>query len=204
MTTKKEKMFITRMLSKANGGSTWEELHADNFSWVDYEEMKEWYSKHEYAGFVSSLFKKNIVDIDQENDNIICFEQEFVDEMFENTLNQKNTKVLWFSRHEMTQEQKQALENKLGEIEINQVNKTIRTAYELQEEIKEADIVAIVAPVNLQQQFLKIAENRPVITAISDRIITKQEDGSEDKVTFQFNRWEQIKKIEVVTELFAK
>lgn len=42
-------------------------------------------------------------------------------------------KVLWFSRHTMTEEQKQALIDKLGEIEITQINKTIASAYDIRE-----------------------------------------------------------------------
>ena len=62
-------------------------------------------------------------------------------------------KVLWFSRHEMTTDQKKAL----GACEINQINRTIGSAYELKEEIEQSDIVAIVAPIGLQQQFLSLS-----------------------------------------------
>lgn len=114
-------------------------------------------------------------------------------------------KVLWFSRHTMTEEQKNALKNKLGSLQVNQVNKTVKSAFELKAEIDGADVIAIVAPINLQAQFLKLAGNKPVITAISDRIIIKNDDnGTEDKIAFKFNRWEQLKKIEVITELFCK
>lgn len=40
-------------------------------------------------------------------------------------------KVLWFSRHEMSPEQKAAL----GDVDIIQVNKTIQNAYELKDDI---------------------------------------------------------------------
>lgn len=108
-------------------------------------------------------------------------------------------KVLWFSRHEMTKEQREAL----GDVEIFQVNRSINSAYELQAEIKEADIVAIVAPINLQQQFLKLAGERPVIMAVNDRVLIPQEDGTEDKVAFRFVKWERLVKIEVVKEDFV-
>lgn len=45
-------------------------------------------------------------------------------------------KILWFSRHKMTPEQKLAL----GDVEIMQINKTINSAYELKDEIDECDI----------------------------------------------------------------
>ncbi len=49
-----------------------------------------------------------------------------------------------------------------------------------------------VAPVGLQQQALKIAENRPVVTAVSDRI--PQPDSS---YQFQFNHWDKINSITI-------
>ena len=108
-------------------------------------------------------------------------------------------KILWFSRHEMTEEQKAAL----GDCEITQISKTINSAYELADEIAAADIIAIVAPINIQAQFLKLAGDKPVITAKSQRLLVHQDDGSEDKVVFQFEKWERLVKIEVVTEDFV-
>ena len=99
-------------------------------------------------------------------------------------------KVLWFSRHEMTPEQRAAL----GDVEINQINRSISSAYELEEEINNSDIIAIVAPINLQQQFLKIAGDKPVIMAVNDRRLIPQPDG-EDKVEFHFVKWEQLDEI---------
>ena len=114
-------------------------------------------------------------------------------------------KVLWFSRHKMTQPQFDALKNKCGsDLEINQVDRTINSAYELTEEIESADVVAIVAPLNLQAQFVKLAGDKPVITAVSERVLTPDPDGGETKAEFVFLRWDRIRKIEVVTELFAE
>lgn len=110
----------------------------------------------------------------------------------------KKRNILWFSRHEMTAEQKAALG---ADIKINQVNRTISSAYELQKEIDEADIIAIVAPINLQQQFLQLANGKPVIMALNDRLLVKQE-GAEDKVEFRFLKWEQLDRIEIVKHDF--
>ena len=109
-----------------------------------------------------------------------------------------NTKnILWFSRHEMTSEQINDLHRIYGEnIIVNQINKTIKSAYELADEIEAADVIAIVAPINLQSQFLKLANGKPVISARSKRILL--EDG--EKVEFQFDGWYQIEKIEIVTK----
>ena len=100
-------------------------------------------------------------------------------------------KVLWVSRHIMSEEQLAAL----GEVTINQVDRTLNSAFELQEEIAEADIIAIVAPINLQQQFLKLAGNKPVIMAVNDRQLVPDPEGGESKVVFKFVKWIQLKKI---------
>ena len=92
-------------------------------------------------------------------------------------------KVLWFSRHEMTLEQRVAL----GDVEIIQINKTVQSAYELRDEINECDIIAIVAPINLQQQFIKLTNGKPVIMPVNDRVLIK---------------WEQLIRIDIVKEDF--
>lgn len=111
----------------------------------------------------------------------------------------KKIKVLWFSRHAMTAEQRATL----VDVEIFQVNKTIKSAYELKAEIDDCDIIAVVAPIGLQEQFLRLAGDKPVITAVNDRRIIKNDDGSEDKVEFHFVKWERLLKIEVVKEDFT-
>lgn len=103
-------------------------------------------------------------------------------------------KILWFSRHEMTSDQKAALGS---DVEIVQINKTINNAYELQAEIDEADVIAIVAPIGLQEQFLKLAKGKPVIIALSERVLEKDPNG-DDKVCFKFIKWEQLDEIKVV------
>lgn len=112
----------------------------------------------------------------------------------------KIKKVLWFSRHEMTPEQRAALGD---DVEIMQINKTVQSAYELQDEINECDIIAIVAPINLQQQFIKLANDKPVIMAVNDRVLIKQVDGSEDKAEFRFVKWERLIRIDIVKEDFV-
>ncbi len=110
-------------------------------------------------------------------------------------------KVLWFSRHDLDQDQINDLMRVFGDVTITKVSKTIDTAFELKDEVADADIIAIVAPINLQQQFLKLAAGKPVIMSMSDRIITKSDDGTEDKVTFKFKNWIRLVKIDIVTEI---
>ena len=105
-------------------------------------------------------------------------------------------KVLWFSRHAMTEEQK----NSLGDVEINQINKTIHSAKELKAEIEANDIIAIVAPIELQREFLELAGDKPVLTAVNDRVLVPQQDGTEDKLEFHCRNWERLIKIEIEKE----
>ena len=72
----------------------------------------------------------------------------------------------------------------------------------MQDDINKADIIAIVAPIQLQQQFLKLANGKPVIMAVNDRVLVPNPEGGEDKVTFKFVKWEQLDKIEVVKHDF--
>ena len=114
-------------------------------------------------------------------------------------LGDSGRKVLWFSRHTMTAEQLSAL----GTVrEIVQCDGTISSAWELAEEINDCDIIAIVAPINLQQQFLKLAGDKPVVMALSERVITPDPEGGESKVDFVFQKWERLLRIEVEKEDF--
>lgn len=116
------------------------------------------------------------------------------------------TRVLWFSRHEMSPEQKAAL----GSCVITQVNGTMSnihapfeaeingtptTVESFKSMVKDFDVLAIVAPIQLQQQILGIAGDRPVIMTENDRVF----DGG-GKVTFKFKRWFRLVEIKIVTE----
>ena len=112
----------------------------------------------------------------------------------------KACRILWFSRHDMTEAQREALDFLIDlgydDIVITQINKTISSAYEIADEIENFDILAVVAPPALQQQFIKVAEGRPVITALNDRVLVPAEDG-EQKAEFHFVKWEWVGGIEV-------
>lgn len=109
-------------------------------------------------------------------------------------------KVLWFSRHKLSEDQEADLVRVYGPIKVNQVDKTIQSASELTHEILDSDVVAIVAPIELQGEFLALAGDRPVIFSKSNRVIKKQADGTESKVVFEFAGWYQVKKLVYVTE----
>ena len=107
------------------------------------------------------------------------------------------TKVLWFSRHLMKVAQMEALRNKLGDVDITQVSKSIERAEDIAQEIEEHDIIAVVAPPNLLAGILRIAGEKPVITAKMERTVLP--DGSVD---MEFIKWERVLRIDIVKEDF--
>ena len=107
------------------------------------------------------------------------------------------TKVLWFSRHLMQVAQMEALRNKLGDVDITQVSKSIQSAQDIAQEIGAHDIIAVVAPPQLLAGILKLAGDKPVITAKMGRIILP--DGS---VEMPFEKWEHVLRIIVEKEDF--
>lgn len=112
------------------------------------------------------------------------------------------TKVLWFSRHDMTPAQSQTLVNKLGGFELVKADGTIPNAFAIQPLVEECDVIAIVAPTNLQEQFLKIAGEKPVIMALNRRELVPDENGGESKAIFVFEKWERILRIIIEKEDF--
>lgn len=108
----------------------------------------------------------------------------------------ERTKVLWFSRHEMTASQIMDLERIFGRVVVNQVSRTIQHATELKREIHENDVIAIVAPLPLQQEFLELAGDKPVIFCKNRRIL----DENGGKISFIFDGWYRIIKINVMVE----
>ena len=107
------------------------------------------------------------------------------------------TKVLWFSRHLMQVAQMEALRNKLGDVDITQVSKSIQSAQDIAQEIGAHDIIAVVAPPQLLAGILKLAGDKPVITAKMGRIILP--DGS---VEMPFEKWEHVLRVDIVKEDF--
>ena len=125
------------------------------------------------------------------------------------------TKILWFSRHEMTVEQKQGLNCKFADLQITQISGSpanVHVQFEdiagiqqpaLKELAKEYDVLAVVLPIHLQQQLLQVVGDKPVIQALNGRVLIPNPDGGEDKVQFVHQKWERLVKIEVVKEDFC-
>jgi len=126
-------------------------------------------------------------------------------------------KVLWFSRHEMTAPQIEALEAKLGMVEIVQVDGTMPNVHvafpgkldgedaeipPFKELLKGFQVVAIVAPIHLQQQILGVAGETPVIFAESKRERISVPEGQEPQFNFLFKGWKRLMEVKLVTEDF--
>ena len=104
-------------------------------------------------------------------------------------------KVLWFSRHELSNGQLEDLKSIYGQnLSITQVNRTIKSAFELKSEVEEHDVIAVVAPLPLQAEFLKLAGEKPVIFCKNDRVFDKDDNT---KVSFVHAGWFRIKEIRV-------
>lgn len=135
------------------------------------------------------------------------------------------TKVMWFSRHNMTEDQRSDLERIYGKCLITKVTtanlpnvhvpfkaNVNNSAEELslpafKYYLTEFDVVAIVMPLNLQEQVLKVSGIIPIIIAKNNRIAKLDENDSpvindrgEQEFVFQHAGWFQVLKIEVVTQ----
>ncbi|MGM9540740.1 hypothetical protein [Anaerovibrio sp.] len=107
------------------------------------------------------------------------------------------TKVLWFSRHPMQEAQETALRKSLGDMVITQLSKSIQSAQDISQEIESHDVIAVVAPPQLLAGILRIAGDKPVITAKMERKVLP--DGS---VEMRFIKWERVLRIVVEKEDF--
>ncbi len=109
-------------------------------------------------------------------------------------------KVLWFSRHDLTDAQKSDLVKVLdSEITINHVNRTVNSAYELKSEINDCDIACVVMPLNLQQQMLWLLGEKPMLIGRNHRT-QQDEDGN---FILSHAGWDKISRIEIVKETLS-
>ena len=117
-------------------------------------------------------------------------------------------KVLWFSRHTMTQDQLDDLRRIYGEeLEVKQVSSTAVSYKDILEAGDGCDVLAVVLPPAILADLTNPRNNqKPVIRAIANRVptgnkITNPATGKlEDEFKFEHAGWERVIKIEVVTE----
>ena len=127
-----------------------------------------------------------------------------------NTTNTNATvkSVLWFSRHNMTEDQIDGLKRIFGsDVTIHQVSASATSFRDVLEAGKDDDVLAVVLPPAMLADLTNPRNNtKPVIRAIANRVPTGKQVVNpatgklEDEFKFVHAGWERVLKIEVVTE----
>ena len=99
--------------------------------------------------------------------------------------------VIWFSRHDLTEEQIKGLKKvlKTENIKVKTINKTIQSAEEIKSEIIDEVLVAVVLPVNLLSELKSILPEN-IIIAIPRNKRIREESG---EFKFIYDGWEIVK-----------
>ena len=114
-------------------------------------------------------------------------------------------KVLWVSRHEMTEAQKADLDRVMGGgAELIPMRETVRDVAVLRPLLAGADAVAAVLPPELLRELLTLAGEKPVLRAVSGRqptgrTTTLPDGRQEPEFAFVHVCWEQVLRVEIVT-----
>lgn len=115
-------------------------------------------------------------------------------------------KILWLSRHNMTNEQLNDLKRIYGEdIEIKHHTDPVKDWKEVVEIGSDCDVLAVVLPVNILMQLTNNYNKKPIIRSITSRtetgkLITNKATGQlEKEFMFVHAGWEQVLKIEIQT-----
>ena len=116
--------------------------------------------------------------------------------------------VLWFSRHNMTNDQIDDLKRIFGsDITINHVSANAASWKDVVDAGANDDVLAVVLPPALLTDLTNPRNNqKPVIRAIANRVPTGKQVVNpatgklEDEFKFVHAGWERVLKIEVVTE----
>ena len=113
-------------------------------------------------------------------------------------------KILWVSRHKMTETQLSDLHRIYGEFQLTKFDQTVENIEAIL--TVPADVYAVVLPLQLLAD-LKKATNAEIIQPVSGRVRTKsakyhnQASGSlETEYIFEHLYWQKIKRLELETE----
>lgn len=116
-------------------------------------------------------------------------------------------KVLWVSRHTMTQAQEADLRRIYGEIEVKQFADSVESAKQVTELGTDCDVLAVVLPPAFLADLTNPRVNqKPVIRAIANRVATGRTvvnpatGAEEPEMKFEHSGWERVVKVEIVTE----
>lgn len=105
-------------------------------------------------------------------------------------------KALWLSRHALTEEQLAGLKKITGdEVEIEQVDKTVKTAEEVANFGANCDYLAVVLVTLLADLYGLVGKTKTILVAKNKRVLMKNEDGTESKARFVYDGWEVIEEV---------
>lgn len=117
------------------------------------------------------------------------------------------TKILWLSRHTMTEAQVADLNRIYGEIEVKTFDQSVNGWKDVVEAGADCDVLAVVLPPAILADLTNPRNNtKPVIRAKANRVptgntIVNPATGKEEtEYRFEHAGWEKVVKIEVVVE----
>lgn len=121
-------------------------------------------------------------------------------------------KIIWISRHDMTNSQLDDLKNIFGEeLSIYKYDKTISENDDIKKVIAGFDIVAVVLPLEIINEIHKIKSNDVrVIQSISERVMSDEfvlnpaTGKSEREYIFVHKYWKEITEIKLNTKILSK
>lgn len=111
-------------------------------------------------------------------------------------------KILWISRHVMTNEQTEGLRKLYGEFEVENYDGTVENIEQLKEQIERCDVIAAVLSALLLSELVKMADGKPVLQAVSGRVrpgkkVQVRDGVFEEAYEFRHLYWQEIKKMEM-------
>lgn len=116
-------------------------------------------------------------------------------------------RLLWVSRHTMTQAQEADLHRIYGDVEVKQFADSVESAKQVTELGADCDVLAVVLPPAFLADLTNPRVNtKPVIRAIANRVATGKTiinpaTGKEEpEMKFEHAGWERVVKVEIVTE----
>jgi len=116
-------------------------------------------------------------------------------------------RVLWLSRHELTEAQVADLNRIYGEIEVKTFKQSVSSWKDVVEAGTDCDVLAVVLPPAILADLTNPRNNsKPVIRAKANRVptgntIVNPATGKEEtEYRFEHAGWERVVKIEVVVE----
>ena len=115
---------------------------------------------------------------------------------------EKNTKILWISRHILGKEQLADLKRIYGEdITVDNYNDTVKDISDIAPLVDAYDVFAAVLPLDLMAEMLLIAGGKPVIRSVCRRTLIKHAEDMEHEAeaVFKHVHWQQIKALRLET-----